>query len=540
MSVATVPPSAMATPALTTTFIPKASTCTENHLTILPDKSNEIWMNAPIPVSGTTFSDCYPTQFMSSYLLAASSTIQPAFNPLVCPENYSTVGAFASNYIACCPSGYTWAQPTTTQFPDRPAYGGTCYTPLPSGVPFTATSYGHEGVATITTFQATVTNAKAYANPLDGYAYGGAQVTSAPTTGIIAAPGVRPTPGILPGPNGTIVCSAHTVMVAASPSFVPSSVNANIGDEVIFKFLAGNHTITQSTYDKPCEKLLGGFDSGYMGGHGDIADVFTLKVNGIGPSWFFSQQSGECGNGMVFALNPIYTQPFTTFQQNAISQGSSSPTSSSKPGLSQAVKIGVITSSVAGSFLLLSIIFVFCWQYKRRSAAQKERGVTNDYTYDRKNNSNSSCSDNLGTTNSESHIGTWNDALGLKSTNEPHRPAVPPKDQRELHSSSKHMEIPAEKSPPAELYGSEAFIFESEEKEMGSGNKTRSASKPPCSFNDYEVQGSPWDDELDPIPETPPLRTWPGNKQRREPIDPRALVSPTSDHGSPHGFGSSR
>jgi len=91
------------TPALTTTFIPTATTCTENRLTMLANRDFEIWMNEPLPVPGTTFTDCYPSQFITSYLYSAGAVTQPAFNPLVCPDHYSAVGVFPSNYIACCP-----------------------------------------------------------------------------------------------------------------------------------------------------------------------------------------------------------------------------------------------------------------------------------------------------------------------------------------------------------------------------------------------------------------------------------------------------
>jgi len=91
------------TPALTTTFTPQATTCTQNQLTMLENRAFEIWNNMPVPVPGTTISDCYPTQFMTSWLFSAGGVIQQAFEPLVCPENYFEVAVFTSNYIACCP-----------------------------------------------------------------------------------------------------------------------------------------------------------------------------------------------------------------------------------------------------------------------------------------------------------------------------------------------------------------------------------------------------------------------------------------------------
>jgi len=103
MSLTASATAALITPLLTTTFIPAATTCTENRLTMLANRAFEIWMNEPLPVAGSTFTDCYPSQFATSYLLQAGGATQPAFNPLICPVNYSTVGPYTSNYIACCP-----------------------------------------------------------------------------------------------------------------------------------------------------------------------------------------------------------------------------------------------------------------------------------------------------------------------------------------------------------------------------------------------------------------------------------------------------
>lgn len=61
-------------------------------------------MNEPVPVPNTTISDCYPTQYMTSFLNLAGGVTQPAFDPLVCPQSYTQVAVYTSNYIACCPT----------------------------------------------------------------------------------------------------------------------------------------------------------------------------------------------------------------------------------------------------------------------------------------------------------------------------------------------------------------------------------------------------------------------------------------------------
>ena len=100
--------------ALTTTFTaPTQCAQSIGGLTMLENDVFRIWLNAPLPVPGTTISSCYPDQFMSSFLLQAGGVTQAPFEPLVCPEGYSTIGPFTSNYIACCPSGWDGFAPAS-------------------------------------------------------------------------------------------------------------------------------------------------------------------------------------------------------------------------------------------------------------------------------------------------------------------------------------------------------------------------------------------------------------------------------------------
>lgn len=97
----------LVTPAMTTAFTPTATACMKNQLTMLENQAYEIWLNYPLPVPHTTVSDCYPSQFMESFLASAAGTTQAAFSPLVCPAGYTTVSTSwpaATNYIACCPT----------------------------------------------------------------------------------------------------------------------------------------------------------------------------------------------------------------------------------------------------------------------------------------------------------------------------------------------------------------------------------------------------------------------------------------------------
>jgi plastocyanin len=65
--------------------------------------------------------------------------------------------------------------------------------------------------------------------------------------------------------TGTMGTQTHEVTVGGtSLAYNPSSLMANVGDTVIFTFLSQNHTVTQSAFMTPCEKLEGGMDTGFM------------------------------------------------------------------------------------------------------------------------------------------------------------------------------------------------------------------------------------------------------------------------------------
>lgn len=95
-----------------------------------------IWFNEPVPVPGTTLSDCYPPEFMEYYTTyhvnpTTVGSLVPLMSPLTCPFGWQVVFE-KGDYQACCPVGYDLTPPqTTTLDPKRPAYGGTCYSEWP-------------------------------------------------------------------------------------------------------------------------------------------------------------------------------------------------------------------------------------------------------------------------------------------------------------------------------------------------------------------------------------------------------------------------
>lgn len=131
----------------------------------------------------------------------------------------------------------------------------------------------------------------------------------------------------------------HTVTVGGDAGLVytPSEIKAAVGDIVNFIFHKQNHSITQSTFDKPCNRLDTGEDSGLMPNPNNTvvpppAWVYTVKEET--PTWWYCKQrtGAHCGKGMVFAINPTVEKPFNLFKEKAIMlNGTAAITSTTAP-----------------------------------------------------------------------------------------------------------------------------------------------------------------------------------------------------------------
>jgi len=115
----------------------------------------------------------------------------------------------------------------------------------------------------------------------------------------------------------------------------PYITGARPGDVVAFTFSRRNHTVTQSSFEYPCTSLEGGFDTGFTHAVEDgqaVNGTFTVNVTSEEPTWVYCRQTGACGKGMVFAINPNEDQTFEEFLERAKAFNSSSnPPSSSTP-----------------------------------------------------------------------------------------------------------------------------------------------------------------------------------------------------------------
>jgi plastocyanin len=150
--------------------------------------------------------------------------------------------------------------------------------------------------------------------------------------------------------------ATHTVVVGGSAGLVytPDTIEAAIGDTVIFTFMSNNHTATQSAFTTPCEKLTGGMDSGFMPNINNTvspAPQMAMQVTVATPIWFYCRQSGHCGKGMTFSINPTANKTQAMFEQMAIAQNGTGTAGAITGGSSSAAPVAgtAIATAAAGS-----------------------------------------------------------------------------------------------------------------------------------------------------------------------------------------------
>ncbi|KAL2265800.1 hypothetical protein VTJ83DRAFT_6900 [Remersonia thermophila] len=98
-----------------------------------------------------------------------------------------------------------------------------------------------------------------------------------------------------------------------SLSFQPDRLNPQPGEFVQFQFHAGNHTVTQSTFDQPCQPIslhnpnVAGFHSGFLpvaaSAEQGMIPTYTIQINSTNPLWLYCAQGQHCQRGMVMVIN---------------------------------------------------------------------------------------------------------------------------------------------------------------------------------------------------------------------------------------------
>jgi len=114
--------------------------------------------------------------------------------------------------------------------------------------------------------------------------------------------------------------------------FNPPNITAPVGTLVTFYYpnYGLNHSVTQSTFDKPCTYLAAnsssntsaGFDSSLLS-----ASTFTINITDPNPIWFFCKQVLHCGQGMVGSINaPPTGNTYANFLAAAVAIGANEVT----------------------------------------------------------------------------------------------------------------------------------------------------------------------------------------------------------------------
>ncbi|KKZ67695.1 hypothetical protein EMCG_06633 [[Emmonsia] crescens] len=136
------------------------------------------------------------------------------------------------------------------------------------------------------------------------------------------AQGNAPTPGSM-AQNVTVGLDKGKTL-RYSPEYL---LKAPKGSKIHFDFRAANHTLTESSFDKPCTPLgkRSAIDTGFN--HANPDDIpefkpFDFISRSNTPRYFYCRQGGStakshCGKGMVFAIN-VNEHKFKQFQKRAM------------------------------------------------------------------------------------------------------------------------------------------------------------------------------------------------------------------------------
>jgi len=84
-------------------------------------------------------------------------------------------------------------------------------------------------------------------------------------------------------------------------AFSPNSATAGVGDQVVFNWRSGGHSVVQGQgTNAACQPM----DKGFFGGFQSPPATFTILVNDTNPIWFYCSTPNHCQQGMVGVINP--------------------------------------------------------------------------------------------------------------------------------------------------------------------------------------------------------------------------------------------
>jgi plastocyanin len=103
----------------------------------------------------------------------------------------------------------------------------------------------------------------------------------------------------------TALAAQHVVEAGEHGKFVPDTVQAAVGDTIVYEFYPGNHSMAQSTFDAPCLPAPGGIFSGFFSPTSGVdPQVWVVTIKDTNPIWVYCAQVGHCNSGMVMVVNP--------------------------------------------------------------------------------------------------------------------------------------------------------------------------------------------------------------------------------------------
>jgi len=169
--------------------------------------------------------------------------------------------------------------------------------------------------------------------------------SSASTTATVASTASNSIQTIAVGQNGL--------------SFTPNSIVVSPGNQVVFQFYPGDHSVVQGSFNTPClPASASAFYSGYVNSNnGPASQVFTISINTTDPIFFYCSQSVHCQSGMVGVINPSTTETLNQYKAAAASASSisapsnvqggtlSTPQSTSQSGTGTSTQTGTSSTS---------------------------------------------------------------------------------------------------------------------------------------------------------------------------------------------------
>ncbi|EGE82913.1 extracellular serine-rich protein [Blastomyces dermatitidis ATCC 18188] len=200
--------------------------------------------------------------------------------------------------------------------------------------------------------------------------------------------------------------ATHTFSVAPKQSphgYVPHSVEANVGDEIVFEFYPTNHSVVRADFDAPC--VPANHDV-FFSGHFKITsytkpEIWTWTVDTEEPIFFYCSGIGSCmTNGMVGAINPNETMTWEKQHNKAkrapfqLEPGEHPPPEGGEPGsspnppqdssshrsLSGGAIAGIVVGAVVGLAILGALFYLLGRLEIYRKWRQSEDGTSVDRT----------------------------------------------------------------------------------------------------------------------------------------------------------------